>query len=372
MNFISILLGWYKNFGRDLPWRKDTNPYKIWISEIIFQQTRIKQGTDYYIRWMNSFPTIKAVALADEQEILNHWKGLGYYSRALYIHQTAKIINEKYNGIFPFSYEEILRLKGIGKYTAAAICSISFHQIIPAIDGNAFRFFSRLLGIEDDISKSKTYSVFFKKIQEIMNNELKDNNPGDFNQAVMDFGSLLCVPLNPKCSLCPFTDLCIAFKENNQAFFPVNNKKTARKSEKLHYYYIHHREKLILVKRNKTGIWKSLYEFPQNKRLKNEGNLENIKNLSLSSATINQLKNNLSEKFQNFKIINSYKVFHLLTHKKLEIQIDEIEVSNDLLLEYSKFFEGIIISNKKTDLYPFPKPIENYINSHIKQLKSTN
>ena len=201
MAFAETLISWYDDHKRDLPWRGETDPYKIWVSEIILQQTRVQQGWDYYLRFLDNFPTVKALAEADEERVLKVWQGLGYYSRARNMHAAAREIMSEHNGKFPQTYDKILSLKGIGKYTAAAVASIAFHLPYPAVDGNVIRIISRIFGVCEDVSQP----AVVKRITDICNEQIDHDRPGVFNQAAMDFGAMHCTPKNPQC-YCDLTD----------------------------------------------------------------------------------------------------------------------------------------------------------------------
>src|SRR5690606_29978884 len=208
MTFNSLILIWSDKNKRNLPWRNTRDPYQIWLSEIILQQTRVIQGTNYFLAFTEKFPRIENLANAQEQEILRLWQGLGYYSRARNLHFTAKHIVKELNGKFPDSFQELLKLKGVGEYTAAAIASIAFNETVPAVDGNVFRVFSRYFNIHRDISLPKTRKYFF----ELGKETIDQNRPGDFNQAVMELGATVCTPKNPKCEICPVNESCEALK----------------------------------------------------------------------------------------------------------------------------------------------------------------
>ena len=216
MKFTRILEQWYNKNKRDLPWRRTRNPYHIWVSEIILQQTRINQGLDYYLRFLQKFPDIQSLAEAGEIEVLKIWQGLGYYSRARNMHAAAKEIMNLHKGIFPETYEEIRKLKGIGDYTAAAIASIAYGIPAPVVDGNVLRLFARFFGIKEPVDTEKGK----KAVLEIAKQVINPRNPGDFNQAIMEFGALQCKPL-PDCRTCPLNSGCVAFKQKivNYIFF---------------------------------------------------------------------------------------------------------------------------------------------------------
>jgi len=260
LDFItSKLIEWFKVHRRILPWRGINDPYRIWVSEIILQQTRVVQGLDYYNRFTGRFPDVHSLAVADEQEVLKYWQGLGYYSRARNLHKAARYIEENLGGKFPGDYETILSLKGIGEYTAAAIASIAFDAPYPVVDGNVFRFLSRLFAVEEPIDTAKGK----KRITELARRMLPQSQAGLFNQAIMEFGALQCIPVSPDCSSCPFETQCFAYTSGKVNHFPIKRNKTKTKTVYLYYFYIHSGNSIYLVKRKEKGIWQNLYEFPQ-------------------------------------------------------------------------------------------------------------
>ena len=256
--FADTLISWYEDHKRDLPWRGEPDPYKIWVSEIILQQTRVQQGWDYYIRFIDNFPHVKALAEADEDRVLKVWQGLGYYSRARNMHSAAREIMEKHGGHFPNEYDKILSLKGIGNYTAAAISSIAFGLPYPAVDGNVIRIVSRIFGICDDV----TQPVVVKKITAICETEIDSNRPGVFNQAAMDFGAIQCVPRNPNCDECPFQSSCYAYNNHLVDILPVKKKKAESKHRYFHYTVYLSDNQTIIEKRTGSDIWRNMYQFP--------------------------------------------------------------------------------------------------------------
>jgi len=262
MNLTTRFLLWYENNQRDLPWRNTSDPYKIWLSEIILQQTRIAQGLDYYHLFIQRFPDIFHLAKASEDEVLSAWQGLGYYSRARNLHHTAKTIVNIYNGEFPADYKKLLALKGIGSYTAAAIGSIAFGIALAAIDGNVTRVLTRLFGIEHPVDQPQVK----KEIEKIANDLIDLRNPGDFNQAMMDFGSLVCKPLNPNCQLCPFSQECIARLKDKTETIPVKGKKIAQRNRYFHFFFLYDTSDpdlcFYVEKRKGNDIWKNLFQLP--------------------------------------------------------------------------------------------------------------
>ena len=244
MRFTETLLAWYDEHKRTLPWRDEHDPYKIWVSEIILQQTRVQQGWDYYLRFIEAFPTPQALAEASEEQVLLLWQGLGYYSRARHIHAAAKQIMHDHNGIFPNQYEDIRKLKGIGDYTAAAIASIAFGLPYPALDGNVLRIMSRIFGITDDIALPATR----KAITDLCLQHIDRQQPGIFNQACMDFGAIQCVPQNPPCETCPFQDECYAHRHQLVNILPVKSKAKAKRDRFLHFFLYIYNGKKVFVK----------------------------------------------------------------------------------------------------------------------------
>ncbi|MDR0368098.1 MAG: A/G-specific adenine glycosylase [Bacteroidales bacterium] len=257
-NFSTILLQWYEKHKRELPWRGEKTPYKIWISEIILQQTRVAQGWDYYVRFVERFPSVSELALASQDEVLKYWQGLGYYSRARNLHAGAKYIMEKHHGIFPQKHADILRIKGVGEYTAAAIASLAFGLPYPAVDGNVFRVLTRIFGIETPVDTSKGK----KEITALANRLIDKKRAGTFNQAIMDFGSLQCVPSNPDCEKCCFAAICYAKANNRQAALPFKRQKTTVRNRYFYYFFIQDNGDTFLQKRTEKDIWQGLYEFP--------------------------------------------------------------------------------------------------------------
>jgi len=252
------LIGWYKIHRRFLPWRNINDPYRIWISEIILQQTRVIQGLDYYNRFIERFPNVHSLAIADEQEVLKYWQGLGYYTRARNLHATARIIDTKFGGKFPDNYEAILSLKGIGEYTAAAIASFAYNAPYPVVDGNVFRFLSRFFAMDEPIDTSKGKKMFTELAGQMMD----PSYAGLFNQAIMEFGALQCIPSSPDCSVCPFEAQCSANASGKVNDYPVKRNKTKTKTIYLYYFHIHFDTYIYIRKRKEKGIWQNLYEFP--------------------------------------------------------------------------------------------------------------
>ncbi len=263
MDFTNILLRWYEKNGRSLPWRGSGDPYVIWISEIILQQTRIDQGMPYFKRFLEQFPDVHALARADEDTVLRAWQGLGYYSRARNLHHTAREISLARGGRFPKSSKEWQALKGVGHYTAAAIASFVYNEAVPALDGNGYRLLARFYGLSHNIDTSAGKKAFFQLAEEI----LPRQRPADFNQALMDFGSTVCKPVKPLCADCVFKAGCVAFVEKKVAGLPVRKPRRQLKDRFFNYFLIETNVNeagpvFFVQKRNNQDIWKNMYEFP--------------------------------------------------------------------------------------------------------------
>lgn len=252
--FSKILLDWYRVNKRELPWRNTKDPYRIWISEIILQQTRVAQGYDYFLRFVERFPEVQTLALASEDEVLKYWEGLGYYSRARNLHEAAR----KMNGRFPSSYEEVRAMKGVGDYTAAAICSFAYGMSYAVVDGNVCRVLSRVFGVEDPLDGAACR----KKIASLAQQLLDKARPDDYNQAIMDFGALQCVAFSPRCEICPFRARCAAFASGRVEELPRRAKKTKVSPRFFTYIYVRQSGRTWLRRREGKDIWTGLYEFP--------------------------------------------------------------------------------------------------------------
>ena len=255
-NFADILIAWYGVNGRELPWRGTKDPYRIWISEIILQQTRVAQGYDYYLRFMERFPDVFALAEADEDEVMKYWQGLGYYSRARNLHAAAKSIAGA--GAFPTTHKEVLALKGVGEYTAAAICSFAYDMPYAVVDGNVYRILSRWLGIDTPIDSTEGKKLFAQAADEL----LDKHRPALYNQAIMDFGALQCTPASPDCLHCPLADSCVALHQGKVDVLPVKQHKTKVTDRFFNYIYVRMGDCTWIGKREGNDIWKNLYQLP--------------------------------------------------------------------------------------------------------------
>ncbi len=255
-NFSSRLITWYAENRRELPWRDTKDPYRIWISEIILQQTRVVQGYDYYRRFIARFPDVFTLAQADEDEVMKHWQGLGYYSRARNLHAAARSMAVA--GGFPVTYEGVRALKGVGDYTAAAICSFAYDMPHAVVDGNVYRVLSRWMGIDTPIDSTEGKKLFAALAAEL----LDVHRPALYNQAIMDFGALQCTPASPNCLFCPLADSCVALQKGLVNSLPVKQHKTKVTNRYFNYIYVRTGAYTFIRKRSGDDIWKNLYELP--------------------------------------------------------------------------------------------------------------
>ena len=306
MDFSNYLIFWYLKNRRDLPWRKTNNPYYIWLSEVILQQTRIAQGTSYYFKFVESFPTIFDLANADEDTVLKLWQGLGYYTRARNLHHTAKFVVDHYNGEFPSNYEDLIKLKGIGEYTAAAISSICFKEPHATVDGNVYRVLSRYFNIDIPINSTNGIKHFKQLAQSLI--DIK--NPGDHNQAIMELGAMTCTPKNFKCNSCPLNQSCLALKYKNITSLPVKDKKVKIKKRFFNFLVFDISDNYTLLeKRTNKDIWQNLYQFPLYESVHQINFNELIKTNIMKTFT----KNN----HYNLQAFNKKPIIHKLTHQHI-------------------------------------------------------
>ena len=341
MNFSNVLIKWYLQNKRDLPWRNTTNPYQIWLSEIMLQQTRVAQGMPYFLSFTTAFPTVFDLAAANEEEVLKLWQGLGYYSRARNLHKTAQYIASDLVGIFPDNYSDLLKLKGVGEYTAAAIASFSYNEAVPVVDGNVFRVLSRYFDIETDIAQASAKKEFAALAFELM---LKDN-PATFNQAIMEFGALQCVPKSPNCGICVFNESCAALQKKKVDQLPVKSKKVKVRNRYFNYLVVaDENDNTIIQKRTDKGIWHNLYEFPLIETEKEE-------DFDFITERIE------SDYFQENSILsiledNDKSVIHKLSHQHLHIKFWKVNLNGSIE-------NGI--NNTTLRTFPFPIVIYNFI-----------
>jgi len=327
----NILIGWYNENKRDLPWRDTSEPYKIWISEIILQQTRVNQGMSYYLRFIDRFPTINELAEAHEDEVLKYWQGLGYYTRARNLHKAAKQIVLDFAGVFPTKHSDVLKLAGIGEYTAAAICSFAYNQLYAVVDGNVYRVISRFFGIETPIDTNPGKKEFALLAQSL----LSKSEPANYNQAIMEFGALQCVPSSPDCTICPLQMSCQAFEKNLVAQLPVKTQKTKVKNRYFNYLFIQYQGNTFLQKRTAKDVWQNLFEFPL---------IETNHLLSLSELVENEeFKSIFKEKTELSILKKSNSMKHILSHRVIYAQF--FTIKTNILLESFRNFNQIEMSN---------------------------
>jgi A/G-specific adenine glycosylase len=346
--FPAKLIDWYRIHQRALPWRETTDPYKIWLSEIILQQTRVAQGMDYYLRFTEAFPTVKELAAAEESAVLKLWQGLGYYSRARNLHATARFVSDKLHGVFPQNYEEILTLKGVGPYTAAAISSFAFGEKKAVVDGNVLRVLSRIAATDLPIDSGKGRKCY----EQFANALIPDKNPGEYNQAIMEFGAMQCVPKNPDCKNCFYQEHCGAYQQGLVNQLPVKQGKTQVKKVYFLYFIIECEGQLLVNHRHTEGIWKNLYDFPLIEVERKVG-LQKIPNLPRQEWEI--------EDFTVEHISDWHK--HLLSHRSIHARFTHLRLK-EIPLPMKKKFR--LIRRKEWHHLPVPKLIENYMSGFFK------
>lgn len=329
MDFKNKLTNWYSDNKRSLPWRNTKNPYYIWLSEIILQQTQVKQGLPYYEAFIKQYPTVFDLANASEEEVLKLWQGLGYYSRARNLHTTAKHVAFELDGRFPNNYKDLLKLKGVGDYTASAVASIAFNEVAAVVDGNVYRVLSRYYGIKTPINSTDG----IKEFKKLASNLIDKEQPATFNQAIMEFGATQCKPKNPNCTICPLNESCMALQKNMIEFLPVKLKKTKVKTRFFNFLVcIDNNKNTLLEKRTSKGIWQNLYQFPlieSNKSLSSEEfHLLNIKDSVLDNLNFDYSLYNIEDKVHKLSHQHLYTKFWVIETKELpkkSIAIKEIK-----------------------------------------------
>lgn len=321
---------WYRQNSRDLPWRETKNPYFIWLSEIIMQQTRIEQGTEYYLKFIRAYPTVQDLAFASEQDVLNNWQGLGYYSRARNLHFSAKYISTDLKGEFPSTYTEIIKLKGVGSYTAAAIASFAFDERCAVVDGNVYRFLSRVFDVDTPIDSTEGK----KEFQQLADELIEQANPAIHNQAMMEMGSLICSP-KPICEECPVRAYCISFKNDTISSRPVKTKKTKVRNRFFHYLiYKNDEGDTLISKRTEKDIWQNMYEFPLIETETSETPSEIVDHTVFSSEVRK----------------------HILSHQRIFAVFHHLD-------QLPKKIDSRYIQIKKSEIqdYPLPRIIDRYL-----------
>jgi A/G-specific adenine glycosylase len=318
-DFARLLLKWNSQKNtREMPWKGERNPYYIWLSEIILQQTRVEQGLPYFLRFKEKYPTVKHLALAKEDEVMRLWQGLGYYSRARNLHETAKNIQQNYKGIFPNTVEELKNLKGVGDYTASAIASFAFGERKAVVDGNVIRVLARVFGIATPFDTTSGKKEFAELAQQLIDAK----NPGPYNQAIMDFGAVVCTPQNPKCDECPFDKECVAFNSETIEELPVREKKTKISNRFFNYVVINNEKEIFIRKRTGNDIWKNLYELPmiETKRsIKGNFSASISKFLDTQDFSIESCSNEISQMLSHRKI--HFRFLHVKPHNPSALRI---------------------------------------------------
>ncbi len=336
---------WYDPKDRPMPWKGEKDPYLIWLSEIILQQTRVEQGLKYYIKFKEKYPKVADLANAPEDELMKNWEGLGYYSRARNLHAAAKFIHQEYEGAFPNTYEEIKALKGVGDYTAAAISSFGFGLPYAVVDGNVYRVLARFFGIDTPTDSTEGK----KKIKTLAQELLNKKKPGIYNQAIMDFGATVCKPKGTLCEQCVLNQNCKAFALNKVDELPVKKKKIKKKNRYFHYLILNQGENIFIQKRIKNDIWKNLYQFPV---------IETVKEVSWNDV---KKKNEFSDIFSDdFYGILSHSASYVqeLSHRTIIAHFHEIKVDDDFPKAKK---DWLLIKRNEIRGFAFPKIIDLYI-----------
>lgn len=341
MKFSSDLINWYSTNKRDLPWRHTTDPYQIWLSEIILQQTQVKQGLPYFMQFLTHFPTVYDLAKANEEQVLKLWQGLGYYSRARNLHYTAKLIVSEFNGVFPNTYKELLKLKGVGDYTASAIASICFNEVTAVVDGNVYRVLSRYYGISTPINSTEG----IKQFKSLASQLIEPKNPALFNQAIMEYGARMCKPKSPNCKICPLQIDCVAYQTKSVSQLPVKLKKTKITKKYFSYLvFLTDTKATLFEKRTAKGIWQNLYQFPL---------IESSTKLTLTEIQDSKLyKTKTGNQNTNITLYNKKEIIHKLSHQHLHTHFYIVNCSD---------LNGNKISYKNIKDYPTPTLIANFI-----------
>ncbi|MEO8414929.1 MAG: A/G-specific adenine glycosylase [Ginsengibacter sp.] len=343
--FFEMLLKWNRTQNkREMPWKGEKNPYKIWISEIILQQTRVQQGLAYYNRFIRAWPDITSLAAASEQEVYKLWEGLGYYSRCRNLIASAKYINDTLGGQFPEKYEDILLLKGIGSYTAAAIVSFAFNQPYAVLDGNVFRVLARFFGIRIPVDSLEGKKIFKNLAQDLVDKK----NPATYNQAIMDFGAVICKPMQPLCHECPLQKNCLAFQKDQVATLPIKEKSIKKRERFFNYIIVEHNKRIYVQQRGEKDIWQNLYEFI----------LLEAKSILPAEEFLQETKFTSLFKGHNYKVTKISKSFsQKLTHQTITGRFFHVTIKTAGI----PLHKYRLVSTKELAMLPFPKFITAYL-----------
>lgn len=344
--FSDKIVKWYLTNKRNLPWRESSDPYNIWLSEIILQQTRVNQGRPYYERFIANYPNVGALAAAHEQDVLRLWQGLGYYSRARNLHKCAKAVVEFHASKFPESFAQLLKLPGIGEYTAAAIASISYREPVAVVDGNVFRVLSRVLGVETPINSAAGKQVF----NSLANELLGGGRPDLHNQAIMEFGALFCTPKNPQCETCIFQKTCVAFNRNLQHLLPVKLKSKPSRKRYFYYVVIEHKKALLMRKRELKDIWLGLFDFHL---------IEKKRPMATDKILYEEPLKTIVKKAESVKVSKNYK--HVLTHQTIFSKFIIIKSDKNLVWQPPSH---AFYSMKQISSLPKPVLISRFLTDH--------
>ena len=347
MSFQSEIVAWYLKNKRDLPWRGTTDPYVIWLSEIILQQTRVEQGMPYFLKFLENFPTVNDFANASEERVLKLWQGLGYYSRGRNMLHTAKYVMENFNGVFPTTHKDLIKLKGVGDYTAAAISSFSINEKKAVVDGNVYRVLSRYFGIEDPINST----IGQKKFADLANELIEDQQPSTYNQAIMEFGALHCKPKASKCETCPVRPDCVSLKEGKVDQLPVKLKKVKIRKRWFNYFVGITDDEILTKQRQPGDVWQQLYDFPL---------IESDREVTITSTDFIAEVKKMFGNDVSVRLLDEKK--HVLTHQIIYVQFFAID---NYIINFNQDTE--IKSVKIDDFKQLPHPviIGNFIEKHI-------
>jgi A/G-specific adenine glycosylase len=342
--FSKKIVEWYNLNKRDLPWRSTQDPYKVWLSEVILQQTRVTQGLPYYLKFIEAFPTVNDLAQAPEQKVLRLWQGLGYYTRARNLHRCAKMVKHDLKGVFPKSFSGLRKLPGIGDYTAAAIASICYEEPVAVVDGNVFRVLGRVFGMETPINSAEGKRIFTDLANELMPQE----NASSHNQAVMEFGALFCTPKNPNCNKCIFQTTCVANMNALQAQLPVKQKSKKAVNRYFYYFVLQKGKSLLMKDRAGKDIWHGLYDF----YLIEKSRRANFEKVALEDSQLKKIYKSAKE----ITVSKEYK--HVLSHQKIYSRFIRVKINgvNTPLLKELKLY-----SAKKIGELPKPVLISRYL-----------
>ncbi|QIL39709.1 A/G-specific adenine glycosylase [Pedobacter sp. HDW13] len=347
MTFQNELINWYLINKRDLPWRHTNDAYTIWLSEVILQQTRVEQGLPYFNKFLENFPTVTDFANATEARVLKLWQGLGYYSRGRNMHATAQIVVNNYRGIFPNLHDELIKLKGIGEYTAAAISSFSSGEARAVVDGNVFRVLSRYYGIHTPINSPAGKKEFYALANEL----LYQKDPALYNQAIMEFGAMQCKPKSPNCNICPLVQSCYAFKKEQVNTLPVKIGKIKQKHRYINYFVCVENDQILVKERQAGDIWQHLYDFPS---------LETAEGSGINDTAFLEAVKSVFGEAVELTLVSTKK--HLLTHQIIHVQFFALK---NYIFNFKKQKELNWVSFDKLDELPQPKVIHDFIQGYF-------